>query len=159
MVCSRTSRRAGNRRRGFVLIALCATLFLLMGMIGLAFDIGRVYVAKNEAQIFTDAAALTAAMKLDGTATGVANARAAVAKLPGRWNFGTAKFEGLRVEFSADGEHWSAQPDDAASLKLVRVAAPANPVGIAFLRAAGTPDRMNVAAQSVASNAPVRLVE
>ncbi len=58
-------------RRGFVLIAMSITMLLLLAMLGLAFDLGRVYIARNEAQVFTDAAAMAAASRLDGTAPGI----------------------------------------------------------------------------------------
>ena len=51
---------AKARQRGFVLIAMSASMFLMLAVMGLAFDIGRIYIARNEAQIFTDAAALAA---------------------------------------------------------------------------------------------------
>ena len=72
-----------------------------MAMIGLAFDFGRVYIVHNEAQVFTDAAAMSAASKLDGTAAGLMRAREVVQKLPVRWNFGSSTFTGVTVEFSA----------------------------------------------------------
>ena len=62
------------KQRGFVLIAMSVTMLLLLAVIGLAFDLGRVYIARNEAQVFTDAAAMTAASKMDGTAAGIARA-------------------------------------------------------------------------------------
>ena len=162
MVGSRTVRRRAIKRQGFVLIAMCATLFLLLGMIGLAFDLGRVYVARNEAQVYTDAAALTAATKLDGTVAGLDQARAAVKGLPGRWNFGSLPITGATVEFSADGKKWLATASQTApseSLRLVRVSAPANTVEITFLRATGSPSSLLVPATSVAQSQPVRLIE
>ena len=160
MVCLHVRR---NQPRGFVLIAMCATLFLLMAMIGLAFDLGRLYIVRNEAQVFTDAAAMAGALKLNGTAAGLENARQAVERLPAHWNFGTASFEGVVVEFSADGEHWKAAPeqdgDPVAPLHLVRVRAPANTVDILFLRVTGGPETFTVPAHSVADSNPVRLVE
>src|SRR5207253_2336921 len=130
-------------RRGFVLIALCSTIFMLMALIGLAFDIGRVYVVHNEAQVFTDAAAMTAVMKLDGTSAGLARAREAVAHLPARWNFGTSAFTGVTVEFSGDGVHWDAAPEkndaNVTALNMARVTAPTNGVDITFLRVVGAP--------------------
>ena len=154
-------------RKGFVLIALCASLFLLMAMIGLAFDFGRVYIVHNEAQIFTDAGAMAAAHKLDGTAAGLARAREAVEHLPAKWNFGGSAFSGVTVEFSANGARWDAAPEkndtDIATLRMARVTAPANDVDITFLRAVGAPRSLTVAARSVAAlggaSAPVRLVE
>lgn len=152
-----------RRSRGFVLIAMCATLFLVMAMVGIAFDFGRIYIARNEAQVFTDAAALAAAVKLDGTAAGLDKAREAVAALPNRWNFGTSAFQGVVVEFSADRKQWSSSPEkDGApigAIQFVRVSAPANDVEITFLRMTGGPDNFTVPARSVAAMKPVRLVE
>src|SRR6185437_4592221 len=105
-----------QRQRGFVLIAMSASMFLLLAVIGLAFDLGRIYIARNEAQVFTDAAAMTAAARLDETAAGIANAKDAVARLPMRWNLGTKQFSGVTVEFSKDGEIWSRDPKDASGL-------------------------------------------
>ena len=52
-------------RKGFTLIAAGACAFTLFGMLGLALDLGRVYIARNEAQSFTDTAALAAALTLN----------------------------------------------------------------------------------------------
>jgi uncharacterized membrane protein len=149
--------RAG--RKGFVLIAMSVTMLLMLAMIGLAFDFGRIYIARNEAQIFTDAAAMTAATKLDGTEAGLARAREAVSALPMRWNLGTRPFTGVIVEFSADGRRWQAAPEDLAGVSLARVIAPTNDVEITFLRAVGGPASLTVPARSVAAANPVRLVE
>lgn len=158
-----SSHASREARSGFVLIALCATLFLLMAVIGLAFDFGRVYIVHNEAQVFTDAAALTAASKLDGTSAGVAQAREAVAHLPARWNFGGAQFTGVAIEFSTDGALWDASPEKdsahIADLRMARVTAPSNDVDITFLRAVGAPNSLTVAARSTAGSNPARLIE
>ena len=45
-------------RKGFALIATGVCVASLLGMLGLALDLGRVYVAKNETQSFTDTAAM-----------------------------------------------------------------------------------------------------
>src|ERR1700726_3309610 len=110
--------------RGFVLIAMASCMFLLLAVLGLAFDLGRIYIARNEAQIFTDAAAMTAASKLDGTEAGVTKARESVAGLPIRWNLGTQSFKGVVLEFSADGGHWDLAPAEFAGLSYARVTAP-----------------------------------
>lgn len=147
------------KQRGFVLIAMSVTMLLLLAVIGLAFDLGRVYIARNEAQIFTDAAAMAAASKLDGTAAGITRADAAVAHLPMRWNLGTQEFTGVIVDYSADGEKWDRAPKDAAGMTMARVTAPANQVEITFLRAAGGPKSMTVPARSIAASNPVRLTQ
>jgi len=151
--------RKNSRETGFVLIAMSVALVLLLGVMGMAFDFGRIYIARNEAQVFTDAAAMSAAAKLDGTDAGLERARQAVARLPMRWNLGTKSFTGVVVEFSADRKLWERTPGSPAGMAFARVTAPDNQVEIAFLRAVGGPDVFTVPAHSVASSRPVRLVE
>jgi len=136
---------------------MSVAMLLLLAVIGMAFDMGRIYIARNEAQVFTDSASMTAASKLDGTAAGLAKAREAVAKLPMKWNLGTQPFTGVIVEFSADGVMWDAEPKDATAMSFARVTAPANGVDIVFLRAVGGPQSFTVPARSVANSNPVRL--
>jgi uncharacterized membrane protein len=146
-------------QRGFVLIAMSVTMLMLLAVMGLAFDLGRIYIARNEAQVFTDAAAMTAASKLDSTSAGIAKAREAVSRLPMRWNLGTKEFTGVIVEFSPDGQRWERDPKDAAGLVFARVTAPANSVEITFLQAVGGPRAFTVPARSAAASNPVRLTE
>ena len=153
------SSRQPSRQHGFVLIAMSITMLLLLAVIGLAFDLGRVYIARNEAQVFCDAAAMAAASKIDGTDTGLDRARQAVTRVPMRWSLGTREFEGVIVEFSSDGVKWEKSPKDVAALTQARVTAPANQVEIVFLRAVGGPNVFTVPAHSVAAANPVRLVE
>jgi uncharacterized membrane protein len=135
------------------------TMLLLLAVMGLAFDIGRIYIARNEAQVFTDAAAMAAASKLDGTKAGLDRAREAVANLRGRWNLGTQEFRGVVVEFSADGSTWDKDPRQAAGMTQARVTAPDNSVEITFLRAVGGPNHFTVPAHAAAAANPVRLTE
>ena len=134
-------------------------MVLLLGMIGLAFDVGRIYIARNEAQVFTDAASMTAAARLNGSPGGIEAARKAVADSPMRWNLGTQPFRGVVVEFSADNQRWETDPRDSAGVQFVRVTAPANNVEITFLRAVGAPNNLTVPAVSIAAPNPVRLVQ
>lgn len=134
-------------------------MFLLLAVVGMAFDLGRVYIARNEAQIFADAASMSAAKQLDGTAAGLDRARAAVTALPNRWNLGTEDFRGVVIEFSADGKQWEAEPKDLKALHYARVTAPDNHVAIMFLRAVGGPPSFTVPARGAASTNPVRLTE
>jgi len=139
--------RRNSNEKGFVLIAMSVAMTLMLAVMGLAFDFGRIYIARNEAQVFTDAAAMAAASKLDGTDAGLDRARQAVARLPMRWNLGTRAFTDVVVEFSPDKQAWA------------RVTAPNNQVEITFLRAVGGPDVFTVPAHSVAAAKPVRLIE
>jgi uncharacterized membrane protein len=147
-----------SRERGFVLIAMSVSMVLLLAVIGLAFDLGRIYIARNEAQVFTDAASLAAAAKLDGTAEGIGRARQEVARIPMRWNLGTKEFTGVVVEFSKDGTQWEQEPKDSG-MTMARISAPANSVEITFLRAVGGPAAFTVPAHSVAAANPPRWIE
>src|SRR5947207_2932220 len=91
------------RKRGFTLLATAVCTVALFAVAGLAVDIGRMYITKNEAQSYSDAAAVSAAMKLNGTAAGLAAADAAVDASPNSWNFGTTAFSGTVKEYSTDG--------------------------------------------------------
>jgi uncharacterized membrane protein len=148
-----------SRRKGFVLIAMSVAMLLMLAVLGLAFDFGRIYIARNEGQVFTDAAAMTAVTKLDGTEAGVQKAREAVAKLPIRWNLGTQSFTGVVIEFSDDGDQWDASPRQFAALAYARVTAPNNQVEITFLQAIGGPKSFIVPARSAAAANPVRLIQ
>src|SRR5579871_5520395 len=86
-------RRRSERGFSLILIAVCAVV--LFGMFGLAYDLGRIFIAKNELQTFVDQAALAGANQLDGTKVGVeaANAVATSGPLgttkPNAYNFDT----------------------------------------------------------------------
>jgi len=148
-----------TRQKGFVLIAMSVAMLLMLAVLGLAFDFGRIYIARNEAQVFTDAAAMSAASKLDGTESGVVKARESVARLPMHWNLGTQSFTGVAVEFSADGQRWELSPSQFAGLSYARVTASDNKIGITFLQAVGGPKSFTVPARSAASSNPVRLIQ
>ncbi|HTD43126.1 MAG TPA: Tad domain-containing protein [Bryobacteraceae bacterium] len=136
---------------GFVLLSAAAALILLLGMCGLAVDVGRMYITKNEAQAYADSAALDAATKLDGTATGIQNATAAVTGSVNTWQFNTTSFTRTTVEFSQDGlTGWDSSPSNPANYGYVRVTATARNLGLFFLPVVGTPQQMNIAALAVA---------
>jgi Flp pilus assembly protein TadG len=95
-------RSKQGKKRGFIILVTAASLVVLIGMLGLAVDLGRVYIVKNEGQAFADFAAVAAARKLDGTQTGIDAAKTEVANSTNGWNFGTQAFSsGIRtVEFA-----------------------------------------------------------
>jgi len=122
------NRHRLNHERGFVLIASAVAAVVIFGMAGLAFDIGRMYITKNEAQTFADSASLYAAQKLDGTSAGLTNADNAVKNNPNSWNFATTAFDPKKtiVEYSVDGStNWatSSSVKSPATVAYVRVTA------------------------------------
>src|SRR5579872_6695109 len=94
-------RRVGHSgQRGYVLIALTLGLVFILGMAGLAVDIGRMYVTKSEAQSFVDSAAFSGALQLDGTAAGITRAQNAVTADPKKWQFQTNSFTSVTTQFA-----------------------------------------------------------
>jgi hypothetical protein len=123
-----SNRSRVSKERGFVLIASAVSAVVLFGMAGLAFDIGRMYITKNEAQTYADSASLYAAQKLDGTSAGLASADNSVKSNPNAWNFATTAFDANKtiVEYSVDGAtNWttSSGVTSPATIAYVRVTA------------------------------------
>jgi hypothetical protein len=133
-------------------------------MLGLALDLGRVYIAKNETQSFTDSAALAAALALtDAGFTAAQNAVTGNTK--NRWNMGTTNFEASAVttEFARplaanayrpDPDTWSATPPTAEGYTFVRVTASVA-VQLYILPAVGSSHAQLVKAASVAGQVPL----
>jgi hypothetical protein len=123
------ARKAG-RRAGFILLAAALSLSALLAMIGLGVDVGRIYIVRNELQVFADEAAVAAAFELDGTSVGLTRARNAALAGPGsgttpnRWNFGTQTVTGVTAQFATDpAGPFDANPASATGLRYVRVQA------------------------------------
>lgn len=111
-----------GRQRGYILIALSLGLVFILGMAGLAVDLGRMYVTKSEAQSFVDSAAFSAALQLDGTAAGVARATIAVANNPKQWQFQTSAFTNVTTMFAtASTGPWVANPSPATNYYYAQV--------------------------------------
>jgi uncharacterized membrane protein len=157
-----------SNRKGFTLIATGVCVFTLFGMLGLAVDLGRVYIARNEAQSFTDTAALAAALTLSPVS--FASAHAAIAKnTRNQWNLGTSIFTvsggdtTITTEFARaqpandyrpDAATWSAAPASSAGYTFVRVTATAT-LPLYILPVVGTAGAQTVTAMSVAGQVPL----
>lgn len=119
-----TSQKPGgrSRQRGYVLVALSLGLVFILGMSGLAVDIGRMYVTKSEAQSFVDSAAFSAALQLDGTAGGITRALNAVNNNPKKWQFQNDSFTNVQTAFAtASNGPWVSVPGAPASYYFVQV--------------------------------------
>ncbi|MEN6533468.1 MAG: Tad domain-containing protein [Bryobacteraceae bacterium] len=121
-----SQRAPGPGERGYTLLATGACVVAMVGMVGLAVDIGRMYIVRNEIQAYVDAAALAATLQLDGTTTGITRAKDAVAASTNRWHLGTTAFTGTQVDFStAATGAWETDPATAPGYRYVRVRASA----------------------------------
>jgi len=128
--------RRRQRRAGFVLIIMTAASIAMVGALGLAVDMGRLFIIKNETQAFCDAASLAAALALNGASTGVDSAKAAVTTMAteDKWNFGTTQISSPTTEFAttSTGTWTNAPPNPPTGYKYVRVKASV-PVPMYFL--------------------------
>jgi uncharacterized membrane protein len=118
---------------------------LLIGLAGLAIDIGRMYVIRAELQSFTDAAALNAALAMDGSPAGKERAKDGAAQLAQgphamRWDMGTQTITNIETSF----------PADPGGRRLVRVTA-SEPAPIIFMRLVQPFSSTTVATASVAA--------
>ena len=66
-----------RRERGAVIITVALLLLLLLGFVGFAVDLGRLFIVKGELQTAMDACALSAAHELDGQADAITRATSA----------------------------------------------------------------------------------
>jgi uncharacterized membrane protein len=80
------------RQRGFVLVMMGLTAFALFGIMGLAVDVGRMYIAKSEAQTYADAGAVEAALRMNGTSGGIMTTAQLVAFNANRYGLGNTAF-------------------------------------------------------------------
>jgi Flp pilus assembly protein TadG len=115
---------ASRRRRGYILVATCLSATFLLGVCGLALDIGRMYITKNEAQAYVDSAALAAARQLDGTSAGITRAQSAFGGDTDKWRFETQSFTSVTTTFSdfSTGT-FVTSPTDPSTIKYARVVA------------------------------------
>ena len=145
----------GRRENGYVLIVTCIVLAILLGLAALGIDIARMYVIQSELQAFSDAAALNAALQLDGTDRGIARARASASELASgphamKWDLGTQPITDITTNFPKN---------DSTSVRVIASA----PAPLIFLRAfpAGNSGFSTVTASSVAAKTTegVRLIQ
>jgi hypothetical protein len=97
------------------MIAAAIAIVVLVGAVGLAVDLGRMFLVKTEAQSYIDAVALDAALEMDATRSGLYAAAAAPTRNSGRWDIGMKRFTSVNIDFSPSPTGpWS----DAASAPL-----------------------------------------
>src|SRR6185312_13755462 len=115
-------------REGFVLLSTAVAMVGVVGLLGLAVDVGRMYVVKSELQAYADNAALAATWALDGTSQGLTNASRAIQNVAGnpfasnRWNFATQGVANAQIGFSTSaGGPFISNPASAKSVMFAQV--------------------------------------
>jgi Flp pilus assembly protein TadG len=128
-----------SRKRGFTLLATGLGIVAIVGMAGISVDLGRMYIAKNELMAYTDAAAIAAALQLDGTTAGVTRAQNAAAGMGTGtnamgWDFATKQISGATLQFAKglsaspntpDPTTWDPNPATPPDYRFVKVTASA----------------------------------
>jgi hypothetical protein len=145
---------ARPRERGFVLVTVAVCIVAMMAMLGLAVDLGRMYIVRNESQAYVDAASLTAALQLDGTTAGIGRATSTLSGSTNRWNLGSVAFSGTQMDFGMNATGpWMANPTPASGYRYVRVRA-ASTVSLYFLPIVVSAQSSVVGATAVAAQLP-----
>jgi hypothetical protein len=155
--------KLAKRQRGAVAVVVGLTIFVLVGMIGLALDSGQLFVNKTELQNAADACALAAARELDGTADALSRGDAAGDTVAKRNLVGFQENWDDRIALSISyNEHLSpndayldsadAEPDKA---KFVMCEITRSGIGMWFMGGRGCGDHMG-AAYAVATLSPAQ---
>jgi len=111
-----------SRKSGYILVTMAGAAFAIMGAVGLTVDMGRLFTIKTEAQAYTDAAALAAAIQLDGKSTGITAANDAVTATNNSWKFNTTAMPTPTVEFATNSAGpWSTNPGNPTGYIYARV--------------------------------------
>jgi Flp pilus assembly protein TadG len=118
-----------RRQRGAIAIMFAVMLIVMIGFIGLAIDLSRLYNRKVELQTLADTAALAAARQLNGTAAGIDAAVAAAATMAAQatvnyGDHGAWSPAAIRFGASAAGHAWSdaaVARNAAAAMSFVQV--------------------------------------
>ena len=138
-----------------MLVTMALTTVAVLAVAGLAVDAGRAFIAKNEGQIYCDAAAVAAAQVLNGASTGIANARSTVSGSTNKWNFGTTGMTASSVTFAtAATGPWVTSPNPATGYSYAKVTATAS-VTLYFLPLVTGQSTLDVTSAAVAGQVPI----
>lgn len=146
----RTDRRFPCERRIPLLPAGICTI-VVVGLLALATDLGRLYVIRGEVQECVNAAALTAALELDGTPAGIVRARESAAAGINRRIRSLAPSVRAQAHFStAAAGPWVPDPSLPEACRFVRVEASAS-LPLYFARVVGAAGASPLDATAVAA--------
>ncbi len=141
------------------MLALSATV--LLGMVGLSVDMGRMFIVRNELQTFADASALAAVRQMDGSLSGlqVAHTTATAGplgnSLPNGWMFDTNKISSVTDTYATSysgmyNSYVTASAGSTNSYRFIKVVASAS-VPLYFLPAIpGLPSTQPLSGSAVA---------
>lgn len=150
-----------KRQRGAVAVVVGIAIFVLIGMIGLALDLGQMFVNKTELQNAADACALAAARELDGTSDALTRGDAAGETVARRnlvgfqedWDDRIALSISYSENLSPNDAYQSGADAEAEKAKFVMCEIDRSGIGMWFMGVRGFGDQ-TVRAYAVATLAP-----
>jgi Flp pilus assembly protein TadG len=145
------------RQRGAVLVWFALSFLALIGFIGVGVDVGRMYIVRNEAQSFADAAALAAAVELNGTTAGITAATAAARSNWGKYHFGSLTFPTPDVKYStvSTGGWTATPPNPPTNYRFAQVTATVSSLPMYLMPIVTGQPNATVAAKAVAGQIQV----
>ncbi|MGU7782966.1 pilus assembly protein TadG-related protein [Burkholderia sp. PU8-34] len=154
-----------HRQRGAVAVIVALTLAVLIGCVGLALDLGKLYVARSELQNSADACALAAARDLTGAIPSLSVSEAA-GITAGHLNY--AMFQGAPVQYQVNSSVTysdsltnpflpSGSVTSPSTIKYVKCTASLTNIPNWFMQVLNALPGMNVANASVAVSAVATL--
>ncbi len=140
-VKSLKARKTGER--GFSLMLIALSVFVMIGMLGLAIDMGRIFIYKSELQTFADNSAMGAIAKMDGSQSGIQGANSMALTGPGgaalanKVNFDSATISTVNTSYATSfagtyDSYATASAPATNSYRFLKVTASAN-VNLNFL--------------------------
>lgn len=97
-----------HAQRGFMVVLLAFATVTVLGITGMALDLGHVYKRRTDLQNLADATALAAARELNGTVAGIASALARAQAIAAGASYRPAPWSGDALRFGSD-------PDDPST--------------------------------------------
>jgi Flp pilus assembly protein TadG len=140
---------------------MSVSVFVLFGMLGLAFDLGHMFIIKNELQMFVDASAMAAIQQMDGTQGGIQNANSAAssgplgASAPNQYDFGSKAISNVTATYATSfngtyDNYATASTNATNNYRFIQVTANAD-MPLYFLPAVpGIPTSLSVSASATA---------
>ena len=149
------------QQKGAILFIVAASLVVLIGFLGLAFDLGHLYNNKGQLQNIADACALSGASALNGTSAGIQlatdRARDSLGRLNNKSEFNTqtVSISESNVSFSTalNGSYVdkAAAQGAPSTIRYIRVLLPAQQSDVFFAKIVpGIPNTVNLSAEAVA---------
>jgi hypothetical protein len=106
MIQPRQHRPGQGAQRGAVGVMVAAMIFVILGVCGMAIDLGFMFNRRVEMQNLAGAAALAAAAELDGTAAGVTKAIASANSVAGNFRYSYTQ----AITWSSDALRFGTSP-------------------------------------------------